>query len=328
MSIAFVFPGQGSQVVGMGHDLYETSPAARAIFDQADATLGFPLTRICFEGPKEALTATENAQPALLTASIALLAAGAPSAQPAEGYTGAVRYASFVAGHSLGEYTAMVAAGALDLPTALWLVRKRGELMAAARAGTMAAVIGMPEEALEAICREVSSGDGQVVIANYNSPGQLVISGAAEGVERAAALAKEHGAKHVMALKVSAAFHSPLMREATTGLAAAIDRAPIGDARVPVVANVTAEPLSDAAALRRELVSQVTAPVRWTASVQRMVAEGVDTFVEIGPGSVLTRLIKRITSAVRLVNVCDAQSARAIQSDGFWLVQRRGHEVA
>ncbi|HEY3232497.1 MAG TPA: ACP S-malonyltransferase [Roseiflexaceae bacterium] len=301
MRTALVFPGQGSQVVGMGRDLYDASPAARAIFDQADATLGFAITRLCFEGPEEALAATENAQPALLTVSAALLAELAPSAESW----------SFVAGHSLGEYSALVAAGALDFPTALRLVRRRGELMAAADEGVMAAIIGMDEQSLETICREASAVGAPVVIANYNSPGQLVISGAATAVDRAMALAKQRGAKRILPLKVSAAFHSPLMHAAAEGLAQAVGDVPIADARVPIISNVLAEPLVDADAIRHELVAQVTAPVQWIASVRHIAEAGVDTFVEIGPGAVLTGLIKRITPGARLVNVGDLASARA-----------------
>jgi [acyl-carrier-protein] S-malonyltransferase len=309
MSTAFVFPGQGAQSVGMGRDLYVASPAARAIFELADATLGFALTRLCFEGPEEALTATENAQPALLTVSAALLASLADSVDVSS-VVG--RRSSVVAGHSLGEYSALVAAGALDIPTALRLVRRRGELMSEAREGGMAAIIGIDEVLLEQICREASAEDAPVVIANYNSPGQLVISGAGAAVERACALAKERGAKRALPLKVSAAFHSPLMRAAAEGLAAAVAQAAIVDARTPVISNVTAEPLAQADAIRRELIAQVTSPVRWIASVQRMSAAGVDTFVEIGPGSVLTGLIKRIAPDARLVNVSDLASAHAL----------------
>jgi len=301
LSIALVFPGQGSQVVGMGRDLYDTSPPARAIFDQADATLRFAVTRLCFEGPEEVLTATENAQPALLTVSAALLAALATRAESW----------SFVAGHSLGEYSALVAAGALDFPTALRLVRRRGELMAAADEGVMAAIIGMDEQPLEAICREASAVGAPVVIANYNAPGQLVISGAATAVDRAMALAKQRGAKRTLPLKVSAAFHSPLMHAAAEGLAQAVGDVPIADARVPVISNVVTEALVDADAIRHELVAQVTAPVQWIASVRYIAEAGVDTFVEIGPGVVLTGLIKRITPGARLVNVGDLASARA-----------------
>jgi [acyl-carrier-protein] S-malonyltransferase len=308
LSTAFVFPGQGSQAVGMGRDVHEASAAARAVFEQADTTLGFALTRLCFEGPAETLTATENAQPALLTISSALLATLADS--PDSSSFVACR-SSFVAGHSLGEYSALVAAAALDFPTALRLVRRRGELMAAADEGAMAAIIGMDEEPLEEICYEATAEGAPVVIANYNSPGQLVISGATTAVERAIGLAKSRGAKRALPLKLNAAFHSPLMRAAANGLAAAVAAATIADSRVPVISNVLAEPLTQTEAIRRELVDQVTAPVRWIASVRRMVDAGVDTFVEIGPGAVLNGLIKRIAPSARLVNVSDMAGVRA-----------------
>ncbi|MFL5807737.1 MAG: ACP S-malonyltransferase [Roseiflexaceae bacterium] len=318
MNIAFVFPGQGSQAVGMGRDLYEASPAARAVFDQADEILRFALTHLCFAGPEATLIATEHAQPALLTVSTALLAALAEGTGVKEscGYwAGDSTIApAFVAGHSLGEYSALVAAGALSFPTALRLVRRRGELMAEADEGAMAAIIGMDEALLEAICREASSEGAPVVIANYNAPGQLVISGAAAAVERAVGLAKTRGARRTLPLKVSAAFHSPLMRAAAEGLAEAIHAAPIVDAQVPVVSNVLAQPLSAVAAIRHELAEQVMAPVRWIASVRHMVDAGVDTFVEIGPGMVLTGLIKRIAPGVRLVNVSDLAGVRAFMS--------------
>jgi len=307
----------------MGRDLYSESAAARAIFDLADETLGLAVARLCFEGPEEALTATENAQPALLTMSTALLAAAFEKQGNAEtggqaDDRGSLSWspclpvsASFVAGHSLGEYSALVAAGAIDFPTALRLVRRRGELMSAAHEGGMAAIIGLEEAPLEQICREVSTEVAPVVIANYNSPGQLVISGAGAAVERACGLAKERGAKRALPLKVSAAFHSPLMRGAAEGLAAAVAQAAINDARTPVISNVSAEPLAHADGIRRELIAQVTSPVRWIASVRRMAADGVDTFVEVGPGSVLTGLIKRIAPEARLVNVGDMAGVRA-----------------
>lgn len=292
----------------MARDVYDTSAAARTVFEQADAALDGIVSRLCFEGPDATLMATENAQPAILTASIALLAALAERADVAPFVA---QHATFVAGHSLGEYTALVAAGALDLATAVRLVRRRGELMAAATEGGMAAVIGMDEAQLEAICREASAADATVVIANYNAPGQLVISGATAAIERAGALAKANGAKRVLPLKVSAAFHSPLLQDAADGLAPEVRAATMADARVPVISNVTAEPLTNTAAIRDELVAQVTAPVRWIASVQRMAGMGVDTFVEVGPGSVLTGLIRRIAPDARLVNV---NSMASVQS--------------
>jgi [acyl-carrier-protein] S-malonyltransferase len=218
---------------------------------------------------------------------------------------------SFVAGHSLGEYSALVAAGALDFATGLQLVRRRGELMAAAREGGMAAIIGLDEGPLEEACREASAGGAPVVIANSNAPGQLVISGATAAIGRACALAQELGAKRALPLKVSAAFHSPLMRSAAEGLATTVREATIADARIPVISNVTAEPLIDAGAIRHELVAQVTAPVRWIASVRRMAAAGVNTFVEVGPGAVLTGLIKRIAPGARLVNLNDMASVQS-----------------
>ncbi|MBU6334670.1 MAG: ACP S-malonyltransferase [Chloroflexi bacterium] len=291
MSTALIFPGQGSQAVGMGRDLYASSAAARAVFDAADATLGFALSTVCFEGPADHLTATEQAQPALLTTCVATLAALADDVAPVE-YV--VRRASCVAGHSLGEYTAVVAAGALDLTTAVRLVRRRGELMAAASEGGMAAVLGMDFEALAAICRRASDEAGLVVVANENAPGQLVISGTAAGLARASADARAAGARRVIPLKVSAAFHSPVMAAAATEMAHLLRDAPIHEPRVPVFANVTGTPLHTADAIRHELIMQVTSPVRWTTMVQQMAGGGVGAFVEIGPGAVLSSLVRRI----------------------------------
>jgi [acyl-carrier-protein] S-malonyltransferase len=219
---------------------------------------------------------------------------------------------SFVAGHSLGEYSALAAGGALAFPTALRLVRRRGELMAQADEGMMAAIIGLDEEPLEAACAEASSEGAPVVIANYNSPGQLVISGAAPAVERAMALAKERGAKRALPLKVSAAFHSPLMQAAADGLAGLVGAAAITRAQIPVLSNVLATPLAEPEAIRAELVSQVTSPVRWIASVRYMAEAGVDTFVEVGPGAVLNGLIKRIAVGAQLVNLSDLTDIQAL----------------
>jgi [acyl-carrier-protein] S-malonyltransferase len=286
----------------MGRDVYEQSGAARAVFDEADEVLGFALSQLCFNGPAETLTQTENAQPALLTASIALLRA----AQERGGT--AATLPLYMAGHSLGEYSALVAADSLRFADALRLVRRRGELMAEASEGTMAAIIGLDLAALQAVCQEASS-EGVVVVANENSPGQLVISGNSTAVERAMALAKEHGAKRALPLNVSAAFHSPLMEQAAQGLAAAVAGIEqVERPQVPVISNVTAQPLTDPVEIRSELVAQVTAPVRWIGSVERMAADGVTQIVEIGPGTVLTGLVKRIASGVRLMNVNDSAS--------------------
>jgi [acyl-carrier-protein] S-malonyltransferase len=313
MSIAWVFPGQGSQLVGMGRDLAASYDTAREVFEEADATLDMPISRLCFEGPEEELTRTENAQPTLLTVSTALartvashriLKSLAPRA---------------VAGHSLGEYSALVAGGALDFATALRLVRRRGELMAAAHEGTMAAVVGLDEQRLTAICRTVnetlqSTKDhaGTVVIANYNAPDQLVISGNVVAVQHAGILAKEQGAKRVIPLKVSAAFHSPLMMEAAEAMARDLEHATVQDLQFPLIANVTADQLTSAQDVRREIVAQIVAPVRWIASIQHMLANGIHTFVEIGPGKVLSGLIRRIAPQARVLNIGSATDINTV----------------
>jgi [acyl-carrier-protein] S-malonyltransferase len=310
MAVAWVFPGQGAQFVGMGRELYAHVPAARDVFDQADAALDVNLARMCFEGPETDLTATENAQPAILTFSVALLRAleaACPEPLPRP---------LAVAGHSLGEYSALVAAGAFDLPTAVRLVRQRGELMAQAREGTMAAVMGLSEEMLDQICAVVTREVGQaVVIANYNAPGQLVISGATEAVQRAGGLAREQGARRVLPLKVSAAFHSPLMHSAAQEMQQALADVAIADPAVPLVANVSATLLHSADDVRAELVDQITSPVRWVGSVRTMMVQGVDTFVEIGPGAVLSGLIKRIAPDSRLINLRGADDVLAFGAE-------------
>ena len=296
----------------MGRDLYARSAAARAVFDEADAVLGLPITRLCFEGPEGALTATENAQPALLTMSLALLRA----LEEARGEPLPAPFA--VAGHSLGEFSALVAGGALDFATALHLVRRRGELMAEAQEGSMAAVIGLSDDELDQVCREISASLADhaetvstVVVANYNAPDQMVISGSKLAVEHAGLLAKVRGAKRVIPLKVSAAFHSPLMIHAAEGMARTLETVAVKALHIPLIANVTAEPLVTPDDVRREAIAQVVAPVRWIASVQRMAHDGVTAFLELGPGKVLTGLIKRIAPHARLVNVSSAEDVQA-----------------
>lgn len=306
-AVAFVFPGQGAQQVGMGRDLYETFPAARAVYDEADATLGFPLSRLCFEGSKEALDATVNAQPALLTTSIAVLRVLDPLIS---------RPPSFCAGHSLGEYTALVAAGSLAFADAVRLVRRRGELMAACPAGGMAAVLGLDEETLTQVCYEASEAcAAPVVCANLNAPGQVVLAGAQVALETAARWAKERGARRVVPLAVTVAGHSPLMQTAAAELAAALAQIEIRPARVPVVSNVTARPIIEPNEIRQALVQHLTSPLRWVESVEYMCAQGVARFVEIGPGNVLAGLIHRIAPAVHVVSVGNVQAIATWQHE-------------
>lgn len=308
MTVAWIFPGQGSQVVGMGRDLYASIPAAREVFDQADEVLDINITRLCFEGPEKDLIATENAQPALVTVSAALLRA-IESLKPTEEHQDRPL---IVAGHSLGEYSALLSCDSIDLPTAITLVRRRGELMAESNEGKMAAIIGLNEDVVDEVCQGASQEIGEpVVVANYNAPGQLVISGATAAVDRACELAKDKKAKRAIPLKVSAAFHSPLMTKAAEGMAIAVADAPIGDVEGCLVGNVQAQPVQKADDIRRELVDQVVSPVRWIASIQYMVKQGVSTFVEIGPGNVLTGLIKRIAPGVSLVNLSNVEDVQA-----------------
>jgi [acyl-carrier-protein] S-malonyltransferase len=310
--IAFVFPGQGSQYVGMGKQLYETSPAARRIFEQADATLGFPLSRLCFEGPQEELDDTINAQPAILTVSIACLEALKERFGPL-GYIGAP---SLVAGHSLGEFTALVVAGVLDFEDALKLVRERGRLMKETgqqRPGGMAAVIGLDEATLEEVVQEAQA-EGVVTLANANSPGQTVLSGELAALQRAMELARARGARLVQRLAVSIASHSPLMQQAAQHFSELIGQINLRPPQVPLIANISAQALTTVDELRAELSEQLTRPVQWTRSVQAMVSQGVDTFVEIGPKQVLTGLIKRITPEAHPISLNDAEVARLLTS--------------
>ncbi|OGO03539.1 MAG: [acyl-carrier-protein] S-malonyltransferase [Chloroflexi bacterium RBG_13_53_26] len=284
---AYVFPGQGSQWVGMAHDIYESSIQAREVFEEADSSLGFALSRLCFEGSQDVLRQTINAQPAILTVSTAYLRAGVQLNDKAT-------LPSFVAGHSLGEYTALVAAQVLTFKDALYLARERGRLMQEAgerNPGGMLAIIGLDEMAVRAVCDTTG-----IQIANINCPGQIVVSGPAHLLTQATELAKAKGAQRVIPLQVSGAFHSHLMEPAVEGMSHAISTLTFRDATIPIIANTTALPLTSAPALRAELLSQLLNCVQWQKSIEHMIKEGVTTFVEIGPGQVLTGLIKRISS--------------------------------
>jgi [acyl-carrier-protein] S-malonyltransferase len=304
--IVLLFPGQGSQAAGMGKDLAERFPAAAEVFAAADEAVGAPLSRLCFDGPVDELTLTHNAQPALLTHGAALWAVLRASIQDRVVAAG---------GHSLGEFRAYHAADALAFPEAVRLVRTRGELMLAAgarRPGAMAAVLGDLAIPIEEVC-ELASADGVVVPANFNCPGQTVISGEVAAVERAMVLVKEHGAKRAIRLNVSGAFHSPLLAEAAEGLAAALDLAHLANPRFPVYANVNAQPITDAALARRLLVEQLTAPVQWTRAVSALADRFPDAlFVELGPGAVLKGLVKKIAPAVTMLSVGTADDVDAL----------------
>jgi [acyl-carrier-protein] S-malonyltransferase len=286
---AFIFPGQGSQKVGMGKELAAAHPEARAIFEEADAILSFRLSKLCWEGPEPELNDTVNTQPALLVHSIAALRVFEklnPGFKPA-----------YVAGHSLGELSAAVAAGALDYAAGVRLTRRRGELMKEAgerSPGGMAAILGLDIPSLDAVCAEASTGDEVVQVANDNCPGQVVISGHSGAVTRAMEAAKAAGAKLALPLAVSIAAHSPLMASAQAAFAEAIAVANAQDPGIAMIGNVDAAPLKDAAALRADLQAQLTSRVRWTESIRAMRAAGVTTFVELGTGSVLAGLLKRI----------------------------------
>ena len=287
--IAFLFPGQGSQQVGMGKSLADSFSVARRTFDEADDVLGFSLSRLTWRGPETKLNDTINTQPALLTHSVAalrVLADLAPQLRPV-----------CVAGHSMGQISALVAAGALAFPDALKLARRRGELMAAAgesSPGGMAAILGLNIPSLEEICAQASMDSEIVQVANDNCPGQVVISGSKAGLERAMDAARENGAKRVVRLAVSIGAHSPLMEEAQQGFNQAVAEAALTEPTIPAIGNVSAEPLTTPAAIRAELEAQLTQRVRWTESIQAMRAQGVDTFIEIGSGNVLSGLIRRI----------------------------------
>ena len=304
-SIALVFPGQGSQFVGMGKALSEAYPVARQTFQEADELLGRHLSDLCFYGPADKLTDTVNAQPALLATSIATLRVlddlGVPVPEPLA-----------VAGHSMGEYTAFVRAGSLSFHDALSLVQERGRQMKLAgekNPGGMAAIIALDGDRLAEICAQASEKTGKPVqVANYNSPGQIVISGDREALAQAMEMAKTAGARRVIPLAVSIAAHSPLMLPAASAFAKVVEETPFADARVPVVLNVTARPATSAEEMQRDLVMQLTSSVQWVKSVQWMIEQNVDTFIEVGAGNVLSGLIRRIDRKVKTFSVGDPDS--------------------
>lgn len=301
---AFVFPGQGSQYAGMGKDVAEKYPAARRVFDDIDAALGFPISRLCFEGPEEDLRLTENTQPAILAVSSALHAVLEEKAAARR---------DIVAGHSLGEYSAIVSVGGLTPAEAAKMVRMRGRFMQEAvpvGTGGMAALIGPSVEDARAICEEAAQGE-VLSVANINAPGQIVIAGTKSAVERAIAVAKTRGVRRALPLPVSAPFHCALMEPAAERLRPVLDEAHFKDLWVSLVSNVDASPIGTATAVRNALLRQVASPVRWVESVQKMISMGVRRFVEVGPGNVLTGLIKRIDDSVEVINVSDVPTLEA-----------------
>ncbi|MBT2725955.1 ACP S-malonyltransferase [Bacillus sp. ISL-75] len=303
--IAFVFPGQGSQAVGMGKELAEKHSEVMDYFKRADEKLNTQLSKLIFEGPKEELTITYNTQPALLTTSIAIL----------EYFQKSGIKADFVAGHSLGEYTALVAAGTFTFEEGVYAVRKRGQFMESAvpnGEGSMAAVLGLDRAPLSNVTAEISDAGFPVSLANLNCPGQIVISGSKKGVELAAVKAKEAGAKRVLPLEVSGPFHSVLMKPAAVQLRQVLDEIEMRDARVPIVVNVSAEPISSASEIKDKLIEQLYSPVQWEDSVRKMIDLGVDTFIEVGSGKVLSGLIKKIDKTVSTYSVSDEESAQAV----------------
>lgn len=304
--VAFVFPGQGSQSVRMGQAWAEKYPIARQAFAQADETLGFPLTKLCWDGPEEELQLTANTQPALLATSIAILRVIRElDVEPV-----------MVAGHSLGEYSALVAADGLEYPEALQLVRRRGEAMQEAvpvGEGSMAAILGLEADAVMAVASE-AAGDQICTVANYNAPGQIVIAGHTEAVERAVELCKEEGARRALLLPVSAPFHSPLMAPARESLAPFLKRATFTNPEVPVVTNIDARPALTGDETRDALRRQIDGPVRWVESVEWMVAEGgADLFVEVGPGKVLTGLNRRIAPQIKTISLSEPEGLAKLQ---------------
>ncbi len=307
--VAYVFPGQGAQWVGMGHDLYDNFDSAKAVFKQADEVLGFPLSRLCFEGPEEELRQTINAQPAIVTVSLACLKAAQAIIS-----NNAMPQPAFIAGHSLGEYTALAVANVLDFATTIYLARERGRLMHEAglnKPGGMIAIIGFDEASLAKVCEETDTK-----IANVNCPGQLVISGAKESLTKATELAETKGAYRAIPLQVSGAFHTPLMQPAVIGMSKIVASLPFREPTIPIIANTTAQPMTSAKMVKAELLRQLCNCIQWQRSVEYMINNGVTTFIEIGPGKVLSSLIKRISRSVKILNIGDAQAIKNIAGEG------------
>jgi [acyl-carrier-protein] S-malonyltransferase len=307
--VAFVFPGHGSQFVGMGKDVYESFPVARAVFDEADATLGFPLSKICFEGPAEELCLPFNVQPALLTFSLALLAVMRGSTA----YTNPI----YAAGHSLGEYTALAASGMIDLRDAITLTRQRGQLMYQSgmqRLGTARIVIGLSDDVVAEI-----ADDAGVYVANYNYPGQVVISGEPSRIEKATILANELGAYKIIPMAGSVAFHSPLMQSAADGLAQAIAKIHFNEPKFAVISNTSASPITSTLGLQDELTLQMCNPVQWSKSMSYLLSKKVGLFVEIGSGNVLAGIIKRTDKHAHVTNIRDTHTLTDYLLNGFKL---------
>jgi len=302
--VAYVFPGQGSQRAGMGRDLCDSSDSAKAVFEQADKVLGLPLSRLCFEGPEDELRQTINAQPAIVTVSYACWQAMGEAGH-------SLPPPDFVAGHSLGEYTALAVAGVLDFATTVYLARERGRLMHEAgtnHPGGMTAIIGFDEALLAEVCRQTDT-----LIANINCPGQLVISGARGKLTQAADLIRAKGAYRTIPLEVSGAFHTPLMQPAVDGMTEIITSLSFHEPSIPIIGNTTAQPLTTAESVKAELLKQLCNCIQWQRSIEYMISEGVATFIEIGPGKVLTGLIRRINKDVKTINIGDAQAIKEIK---------------
>jgi [acyl-carrier-protein] S-malonyltransferase len=303
--VAWLFPGQGAQHVGMGRDLYEQLPAARAVFDAADEALGFPLSRLCFDGPEDELTRTVNTQPALVAHAIAALAGSIEAGTVTQG-------PALTAGHSLGEYAALIATRAVPFEAGIRLVRERGRLMQEAcdaTPGTMGAIIGLEPDALAEVCTAHGAS-----LCNINAPGNVTIGGSLEAVQAASDAATEAGASRVVPLSVAGAFHTPLMQPAADGMRAVLAEATFSPPAVPVVSNVTAQRLTEASTIPGELASQITSPVRWVDSVRAMLEAGVTSFVEFGPGRVLTGLVRRVERNATLRNVGTAEEASGAEA--------------